>query len=140
VVAVPELITVEDWLYETLSAAVAVPVYSGIAPENAPYAVCVFAYLDSNDLNAIACGEQRVMTRFDYAVRMSDRSESFTTIAAGAQAIDEALQGGKGLSEVGGQVLSCSRESPFVQRETDPNGQQYLSLGGVYRIFVEGGP
>jgi hypothetical protein len=136
VVAAPALITVEDWLYDTLKPVMApIPVYSGIAPENAPYAVCVFAYLDSRDVNAVACGEQRVMTSFDYAIRMSDRSESFLSISAMAQALDVALQGAKG-----GGVLSCRRESPFVQRETDPQGVQFLSLGGVYRIVVEGGP
>jgi hypothetical protein len=136
VMTTPVFVAVEDWLFERLTTALGgVDVYSGLAPEDAPYPLAIFAYLDGADVNAVACEEQRVMTRFDYVVRMTDRSESWLAVKEGAAIIDGALQAGKGASELGGTVLSCLRVEPFAQRETDPNsGITYLSLGGVYRI------
>lgn len=139
-VMTPVFITVEDFLFEKLTLALpGVDIYSGMAPEDAPYPLSIFAFLDADDVNAVACEEQRVMTSFDYVVRFTDRNESWLAVEAGAANIDQALQSAKGTSERGGVVLSCLRIEPFVQRETDEAGVTYLSLGGVYRIKAQEG-
>lgn len=138
-VAVPVVITAEDFLFEKLRAAlpIQVPVHSGFAPENTPYPLCLYAYLDGEDIPAAASQMRRVMTRADYVVRITDHTESFRSILTLTQAADAALQGASGASEEGGSVLSCQRVEPFVQRETDPAGVTYLSLGGVYRMYLK---
>ena len=136
-VAVPAIITAEDFLYEKLANGLpGTPVHSGVAPENTVYPVCVFAWLDGEDIPAAASEMHRVMTRMDYAVRVTDHTESFRSILSLAQMVDTSLQGAAGPSDEGGSVLSCQRVEPFMQREVDPAGVERLSLGGVYRLRV----
>lgn len=134
-----ELITAERWLTSiltndgTLAGYVGGRVYGHIVPSDASFPYIWFTHQASSDVQGV--GPHRIMVSALYTVRAVAVATSFASLEAIANRIDGVLQAASG-AVVGGIVLACVRERPFVLVEPS-QGVQYRQLGGIYRIWAQ---
>lgn len=133
---ITEVEGVETFLYDTLSAnGFSLPVYSGIAPDDADLPFYLFAYIGGTDTNGAGNAGVRVLTRFRYIARAYGQGPSFAAIKAEAKWLDDQLHGAAGTDQ-DGRVVSCVRAEPFALREPGDDGQWMVTLGGIYDITI----
>lgn len=127
-----ELVTAEQYVYSKLSGLLSGRAYSGVAPSTATYPLIVFG-IQSPGADVIVVGGNRVWASPLILARAIAKGGSWSTIAATADAIDQALH-----NTSQGDIAWCVRESPFSLIEVT-DGVQYRHLGGLYRVRVTGG-
>lgn len=131
-----ELLTIEQFLYTTLSAdealteLVGASICSGAA--KGIYPCVAFAEMSSRDING--AGATRIATSSLYLVRAIGKGNGFAVIDPIASRIDALLHGAR-QEPASGVVLSSVREKPFSDEEI-VDGVCYYHRGGLYRILV----
>lgn len=136
-----ELVAAERWLFSTLTGdatltgIVGSRVYGHVVPPTAarPYVFYTKAAAADDYLTMEA---NRIWANFVYAVRIVNKTESYVSLEAGADAIEAALHRESG-SNVSGVIVACVRQAPFDLIEIDQDGSQLRGLGGLYRLFVQ---
>ncbi|MEN6583055.1 MAG: DUF3168 domain-containing protein [Armatimonadota bacterium] len=132
-----ELLTIDQFIFTTLrddaaiAAAVAARIYAEISPSGTTYPCITFARLSGGDVNGI--GPVRIATKAVYLIQAIGES-GYAAIDSIVNRIDTLLHGThKELT--GGTIVSCLREQPFSQVDTD-EGRVFYRRGGIYRIMV----
>lgn len=120
----------DTWLYNTLTAALDVPVSAHPAPDDIAVPHVTFAVLSATD-NLTGPGF-RFLTRYRYLVRAIARGRSFPY--ALADQLDVALTRKTGTA-AGGDIVASVRVAPFQMSET-ADGVEYRHLGGEYQVLV----
>jgi hypothetical protein len=138
-------ITVADvWIRQTLmndgdvAAAVSTRIYPDKVPANGTFPCIVYA-LYVPEADTIAVGDITVMSNFLYIVKMIVQGGSYIPANAMARKVNQLLHSASG-SNAYGAVLACRREQPFRQAESKKVGQivqEFRSLGGIYRLWVQ---
>ncbi len=135
------VVAADKWLYRTLAAdetlqvLVSYRVYAHIVPEGGSYPL-VLITLPSPGTNLTTLEGNFVWSDMLYAVRLVDTVQNYSALEAGAYAIQQILNKGKGENE-SGQILSSIYESPFAMMEIDRDGFEVRHLGGIYRLHVK---
>jgi hypothetical protein len=110
-------------------------VWRGEAPPNTPTPFVVMAQqagVDTNTINAF-----RLLVEMLYQVKAVGPASSTATIASAASRIDALI--GKpptSGSVAGGYVGASFRESPLMIDEI-VNGEQWTTIGGLYRLEIQ---
>lgn len=131
---VNETTRAEEWLYQTLAAAIpGIGSYSAVAPEGTIPPFIVFSQQAPTDLMTV--GQARIWASFVYLVKVSAPVTSYTPLKTTADAIDAALHGASG-TVADGAILDCTRDRPFAMVE-ETGGVQWRHLGGLYRMKVQ---
>ena len=120
----------DTWLYQTLTAALDVPVASHPAPDDTAVPHVTFSVLSAQD-NLTGPGF-RFLTRYRYLVRAIARGRSYPYDLA--DQLDEALTRKTGAA-AGGTVLASVRVAPFQLSET-ADGVEYRHAGGEYQVLI----
>lgn len=140
---IDEIEQAKKWIYDSLvantdiTAAVSTRVYSDYAPE-APasrvYAYLLYEFLGGVDVDAI--GTTRIFARPLFQIRLVIKGRPTTAQRKAAKRLDDVLQVTQAV--VSGEfIFSARREQPVNRTETDSaTGQQYLNLGGLYRVWI----
>jgi len=114
-------------------------IYDGVAPLNSPYPY-VIVQVQSPGADMMGVGTARIWATPLFLVKAIDKTRSWSTLTALADAIETRLHGATGstgLTATDGRILSCVRESPFSLIE-ESNGDMFRSLGGLFRLIIQG--
>lgn len=136
-----EVQAAQEWLYTTLSgdaqltAVVGDRIYPRRAPQNTAYPYVFFQLqsgLDTNAANAV-----RIWTDCLFSVFVVTKGSSSEPIEPALKRIDALLHKASPTTNDRGEIFDCVRENAL---ELNPvvNGIEYLQIGGVYRIHVQG--
>lgn len=126
---------IDTFIHEMLSAdgrLEGVPIYADVASPGTREPFIVFSLQDARDARTIGAG--RVLTHATYLVKAVQRSESFTTVYALADIIDDVLDGASGMNAAGA-VLWVERELPIRYTEVTDSGT-YKHAGALYRVYA----
>lgn len=108
-------------------------VYSDIAPQGTKFPYVIFSFQGGHDVSTV--NALRIWSSLLYQVKAVTDSPSFGSIAGIVRQIDILLHRASG-APTGGVVVSCDRQDPLRYVEFT-NGEQYLHLGGLYRLQVQ---
>lgn len=117
-------------LFEPAGVAAVSGVWSEVIPPKAALPAVRFTDLAPHDSNSLS--GSRILVSGLYLVVVTGDVKDYKPLVPAADRLDTILHGARGhASPV--WVLSCVRESPFKQTDTDGD-VQYRHLGGVYRV------
>lgn len=126
-----------EWLRLVLNPLATGGAWLGVAPTTAvaPFIV----YWPQSGVDLMVVGPQRVWNDGVYQVKVCGPASAMAQLASVADAVDAALHAQGGVN-VGpdGLMLSCTREEAYMLPEGQlVNGQQWLNLVLIYRIYVQ---
>lgn len=132
-----EVLAVEAMLYDILNDSPSnIPVFSGIAPDDAEPPFYLFAMQTADDTLGVGDPASRVLTTFRYVVRAFGWGPSYAGVRDMADFIDVELHNADGTT-LDGRRMRVRRLSPIADREPN-DGNWMVSLGGVYEVVMGG--
>lgn len=134
-----ETLTVDKWLYDTLSGddalmALVESVHAWPVPQSSVLPYVLYQEQTSRDVQGM--GPARLWITGPWLVRIVAETRSWLgDLEAAANRVDVLLQAQGGSTDGGGRVFVCVREAPFRLVEQVAS-RQFRHLGGVYRIMA----
>jgi hypothetical protein len=132
-----------EWLMTTLKASSGVTsaatagIFDTMAPVTTPSSAtyCIVQRQNPQGTDLTAGGHRRVMNRTLWTVKLVGPRSNYAALAAGADAIDTALDRQRGTAS-GGVILACVREYDVDYREL-VNGVLIAHIGGQFTVWAQ---
>ena len=137
-----ETMAVARWLYSVLSADDGIQslvdgrIFGYRVPHSSGFPSILFQ-MQVAEADSRVIGSARVGSRLVYAVKAIGQGADFVAIQTIAGRIDALLEASSG-SNIDGVIVSCVRDRPVEILESSDTGEDYVHLGGLYRLTVAG--
>jgi len=110
-------------------------VFKTLADQNTKNPYIVFTFQTATDVNTM--NQFRVFSDFSYLIKVIGLDHSLSNIKTAANRMDDLLTNKKFWVTADGTMLSIVRQSIFELMEQEQGGNQYVQIGGTYRILAQ---